>query len=415
MTSESSPVHAFLDYTIAVVMTLVALWRLPAVLYADAHRRALWGCYAGFAAALWLSTRAVMNALRRIPVVDLDVLLKHYVSIAAILAILTYVAAMYGRHTGPVVPRHVAVSGWIARVAYRYAFGAVALLTLLFFTVVHRARPSQDFVADHTGEWGAAAYLTVFYVYLIAASAVCGYQWTGAFRRAETALLRTGLLMMSIAMWIGVLYTAVRIALIWLAVADALSRSAEQRIVTVTAYMVVVLFLLFAAGVSIPVVAAIRTRWQAWRALRRLYPLWRDLMTAFPGTSFTPTASRLREMTRFSLPVDIRLDRWVADIADAVDALRHFAPPALFLAAEDAAEEHPDPQPAAEAYWIKAALQAVAGNARRAAPSAPLPAKPFVDSDAHLSWLLRVQSAYEHVTTAQAQQLLAQTAQEPAT
>ena len=96
--------HALFDYATAVVMTVIALWRLPAVRYGDAHRRALWGCYAGFAAALWLSTEAVQRWLNDAPVVDLAVLIKHYVSTAAILAILTYVSATYG------IERKLAVS-----------------------------------------------------------------------------------------------------------------------------------------------------------------------------------------------------------------------------------------------------------------------------------------------------------------
>ncbi len=406
--------HALFDYATAVVMTVIALWRLPAVRYGDAHRRALWGCYAGFAAALWLSTEAVQRWLNDAPVVDLAVLIKHYVSTAAILAILTYVSATYGKTDQPVIPRHVAISRGITRVAYKGALGTIALMTVLFFTVVHRATPSKDFVADHTGQWGATAYLTLFYIYLIAASAVCGYQWTSAFRRAETVLLRIGLLLMSIAMWIGVAYTAIRIALIWLAVAAPLSRATEQEVVNVTAWMVVVLFLLFAAGATIPTGYAAAARWRAWNALRRLYPLWHDLVTAFPGTAFAPPASRLRELVRFSLPVDVRLDRWVADITDAVNKLRYYAPSELLFLAEDATEEHADPQPAAEAYWIKAALQAVADGTRLPVPSAALPAKPIANTGAQQAWLLRVQKAYAGITDAQARQLLTDAAQESA-
>ncbi len=52
------------------------------------------------------------------------------------------------------------------------------LLTVLFFTVVDRSTPSDRFVADHAGQWGGATlYMSVFYLYLGAASAVCAYQW----------------------------------------------------------------------------------------------------------------------------------------------------------------------------------------------------------------------------------------------
>ena len=105
-----------LGYVVAGLMTAVALWRLPSALWGDVHRRALWGCYAGFAAALWLKTEAVRLALNRSPVTDLAVLLKHYVSTGAILAILSYIVAVYGRHgDGGPVPRHVAVARYLVR------------------------------------------------------------------------------------------------------------------------------------------------------------------------------------------------------------------------------------------------------------------------------------------------------------
>ncbi|MFT9784717.1 HAD-IA family hydrolase [Streptomyces rhizosphaericola] len=64
----------YFKYLTAAVMTVIVVWRFPAVRYADAHRRALWGGYAGFAVALWLYTPAAMHAANHIPVVDLSAL-----------------------------------------------------------------------------------------------------------------------------------------------------------------------------------------------------------------------------------------------------------------------------------------------------------------------------------------------------
>ena len=94
-----------LSYAIAALMTGVAVWRLPAVLYGDAHRRSLWTCYAGFAAALWLNSPAVKSYLNNSPVTDLSILAKHYVSILVILAICTFVVTNYGKTEGDEVSR----------------------------------------------------------------------------------------------------------------------------------------------------------------------------------------------------------------------------------------------------------------------------------------------------------------------
>lgn len=101
--------------------------------------------------------------------------------------------------------------------AYKAGVVGVLLLTTLFFTVVDRKTPSADFVADHAGEWGAAIYMNVFCFFPLFTTAVCGYQWTRAARRAETAIMRIGLVLMAIAMWMGLVYVAARMALIWVA------------------------------------------------------------------------------------------------------------------------------------------------------------------------------------------------------
>jgi hypothetical protein len=400
-------VLAFIEYLAAVVMTVVAVWRVPAVRYGDAHRRALWGGYAGFAAALWLSTPAAMHAMDRIPVVDIDALLKHFASTSAILAALTYVATSYGKTSASVVPRHVAVSRWIARVAYKAGVVGVVLLTVLFFTVVDRRTPSADFVTDHAGQWGAAIYMSVFYFFPLITTAVCGYQWTSAARRAETSIMRVGLVLMAISMWMGLIYVTARLTLIWVAVAAPLSPVVEQDVVKATAMWMNALFLLVAVGASIPTAEAAVARWRTWRTSYVLYPLWHDLMEAFPGTSLYPPGSRLREFTRSHTPSDVRLDRWTQDIADASDKLRYFAPAELLFVAEEAVASHPDFQSAAEAYWVKAALLAVANRQPSQQPSGPLQTKPFIDTNGEAAWLVRVHRAYSEITTAEAQELLA--------
>ncbi|MFF2657317.1 MAB_1171c family putative transporter [Kitasatospora sp. NPDC058032] len=398
---------ALAAYTAATTMTAVAVWRLPAVLYGDAHRRALWGCYLGFALALWLKSPAVIDLMNRQPITDLSVLLKHYVSTLAILAILTYVVASYGKTDEAVIPRHVAVARWIERVAWKAATGMLALMTVLFFTVVDRSRPSTDFVPDHAGQWGAVLYETIFYVYLGTASAVTCYQWSSARRRAETRLLRTGLGLMAIAMAIGVAYVAIRTTFMWVTLAAPLGTDFNHDLGVYTEFMQIALFMIFAAGVSIPTTNAAASRWRTWRALWNLYPLWRDLVDAFPTVPFQKPASRWREVLRTDPPMDIRLDRWTQDIADVVEQLRHHASPMLLPVIEEAVDGTSDPQAAGEALWIKAALANVRAGRRSAVPAPALPSKPIASTHAEVTWLLRVGEAFSATTDRQVQELLA--------
>ncbi|MFJ5546745.1 MAB_1171c family putative transporter [Streptomyces sp. NPDC093225] len=396
----------YFKYLTAAVMTIIAVWRFPAVRYADAHRRALWGGYAGFAVALWLYTPVAMRTVDLIPVVDLSALLRHFASTAAILAALTYVATSYGRSSESIVPRHVAVSRWIARASYKAGAIGVTLLTILFFTVVDRAAPSQSFLIDHAGQWGAAVYMTVFYFFPFITTAVCGYQWTRAARQAESTSMRVGLGLMGFSMWMGLVHTVARVGILWGAVIVPMRSSTVELLVDATAIWMNLLFLIVAVGASIPTTRAAAARWKTWRTLYKIHPLWFDLVEAFPGTSLYPPGSRLAELVHMRVPSDVRLDRWTQDIADACEKLRYYAPKELLFAAEDRTASHADPEPATEAYWIKAALQAADAAPANRCAAAPLKAKPFVDTDSEAAWLTRVSTVYSHITTDQARTLL---------
>ncbi|WP_405714358.1 MULTISPECIES: MAB_1171c family putative transporter [unclassified Streptomyces] len=402
-------------YLVAVLMTAVALWRMPAALWGDEEdkrRRALWGCYAGFAAALWTKTRAVRIGLNDSAVTDLAVLIKHYTATIAILAILSYIVAIYGRYPdGGTVPRHVRFARAIQQVAAKASIATLILLTVLFFTVVDRSVPSDRFVSDHAGQWGATLYMSVFYLYLGAASAVCAYQWALATAGAGLRHLRVGLGMMTFAMFIGVGYTVSRTLFLWVSVIDTPSESFALRFDEITEAAQVVLFAFFAVGASIPALSKGQRRAKLWRAQVKLHGLWRELMTAFPEQPFDPPASLTRELTRFGTPADLRIDRWAADIADAVEKLRHYVPDTLLPAAKDAAAadgttDAEKAGPLAEAYWIKAALAAKAGGAS-ASTAAAIETQHATDQDGEVAWLVRVAAAYRTVPQDRAARVLA--------
>ncbi|MCX4963548.1 hypothetical protein OHA98_01700 [Streptomyces sp. NBC_00654] len=408
-------------YLIAGLMTAVALWRMPAALWGDEEdkrRRALWGCYAGFAVALWTKTRAVRIGLNNSAVTDLAVLIKHYTATIAILAILSYIVAIYGRYPdADGVPRHVRFARLVQQIAAKASVATLILLTVLFFTVVDRSVPSDRFVSDHAGQWGATLYMSVFYLYLGAASAVCAYQWALATADARLRHLRVGLGMMTFAMFIGVGYTVSRTLFLWVSVVDRPSEDFALRFDEITEAAQLVLFAFFAVGASIPAFSKGAHRAKLWRAQVKLHALWYELMAAFPDQPFDPPGSLARELTRFDTPADLRIDRWAADIADAVEKLRHYVPDGLLpAAARAAAEDTRDPRrtgPLTDAYWIRAALAAKASGAP-AGPAAAVAAQhtaeqdgeTATDQDGEVARLVRVADACRTITEARVRRLL---------
>ncbi|MFD9485064.1 MAB_1171c family putative transporter [Streptomyces sp. NPDC059991] len=396
-------------YLIAALMTAVALWRMPAALWGDEEdrrRRALWGCYAGFAVALWTKTKFVRITLNDSEVTDLAVLIKHYTATIAILAILSYIVAIYGHFPDEgAIPRHVRFARTVQRVAAKASVATLILLTVLFFTVVDRSVPSDRFVSDHAGQWGATLYMSVFYLYLGASSAVCAYQWALATGNTQVRHLRVGLGMMTFAMFIGVAYTLSRTLFLWVSVADRPSKSFALEFDEITEASQIVLFAFFALGASVPACRKGWRRLRLWRAQARLHPLWYGLMTAFPDQPFEPPTPLLRELTRFDTPADLRIDRWAADIADAVEKLRHYVPDELL----DAAKEAAGPEaagPLADAHWIKAALAAKADGAP-AGRAAAIEPQHATDQDGEVAWLVRVAAAYKTIPYDRAREVLA--------
>lgn len=115
--------------------------------------------------------------------------------------------------------------------------------------------PSDRFVSDHAGEWGATLYMSVFYLYLGAASAVCAFQWALATLDTRRRHLRIGLGMMTFAMFIGVGYTVSRTLFLWISVVDEPSEAFALRFDEVTEAAQLVLFAFFALGASVPAFA----------------------------------------------------------------------------------------------------------------------------------------------------------------
>ncbi|AJC54989.1 MAB_1171c family putative transporter [Streptomyces sp. 769] len=389
---------------VAVAMTAVALWRLPGARYGDPLRRTLWGCSAGFAVALWARFPPVRAALGHLGIIDVDVLVKYFASIVAALSLANY-SATSCLLAGDNAPRHIGASRKIARIAQRSAVVVVPAMVALFFFAIDRRHPSQDFAHEHAGEWGAMAFMTCFYAYLGASAWTAAYQWTHISRRAEHGSLRIGLALGAASTWLYTVYAVVRLAHMWLAtLVPALPRM-SQTVVPASDAISVLAAILFAAGASLPTTHVAADRWKTWRSLWRLHAFRRDLARAFPEVTFQPAGSRLREMTRLAPPLDVRLDRWIQEIGDAVNLLRHHATADLWPAAEHEALGYADPEPAAEALWIKAALESRRQSCESSVSAEPLPDKPFATSEGEALWLVRVQTVYAQIGMEQVRRL----------
>ncbi|MGW7007559.1 MAB_1171c family putative transporter [Streptomyces sp. NPDC054933] len=397
---------------VCIAMTIVALWRLPAIRYGDPLRRALWGCSAGFAVALWTRFPPVKHTIDQVGIVDFDALVKYLVSMGASLALLSYAVTSYGV-SGDDAPRHIAICRRVARVSRRATIVVIPLMVLLFFTVIPRKQPSQDFAADHAGQLGAALFMTCFYLYLGSSAATCAYQWTHVSRRAESAVLRTGLTLGAASTWLYTAYSLLRLCYMWIAEFAPTGPALDAKVAAVGDALNVLAATLFAAGASLPTTGVAAQRWSSWRMLWRLYPLRRDLTKQFPGVTFQPPAGRIREITRLWPPVDVRLDRVIQECGDAVDQLRHYATPELWSVVSEATAGHSDPETAAEAYWIAAALRSAANGRRSPLPVQALPDKPFATSQAEAWGLARVQAVYGGISAGEITVILARAGEPP--
>ncbi|MFD3905681.1 hypothetical protein HXS80_05840 [Streptomyces sp. CB04723] len=371
-------------WAVAIGMTITAVWRLPALRHGDPMQRALWECSAAFAATVWCRVPQVKQALDNSPVTDLSALLKYQTSLVAILAALRYITAVYGEPSEG-SDRHIAMSRRISHVAHTCALTAVVVQLLLFFTVVDRSHPSTDFADAQAGHWGGALFLTIQYTYLGVAAATCCYQWARAARRAEQRALRIGLAFMATAMAIYTIYPILRTAMTWFPPEVS---AVTMRTVADSVNMVVAC--LWGVGAVVPSTMALSTRWNAWRALQGLRPLWSDLMNAFPDLALQRPGARITESLRFAPSLDVRLDQRIQEIAGGIEQLRHHASPDLLSVAEDLAESHADPEAAAEAYWIRAAQQSQKSGRRSAIPSRKLREKPLTSVTAEANWLARI-------------------------
>ncbi|MBB5938657.1 hypothetical protein [Streptomyces zagrosensis] len=273
---------------LAIVVALVvqAVWRLPAALRGGGGQPALAGALAAFAGAWWVRWDAGRGVIDMVGVTDLATLVKHVLTIVGICALLAYVTALYADAGHAASARHVRIAAAVRRLALGTSLATITVLVLVFFLLLDRARPVADspyFMTRHAGTVSLAVYMGLIYLYVAAATCVCGYQWAHAARRAHRPMLRAGLTMMAVAMALAVLYATSRAAYGVLIAVREVSPAFVTAQEAATDTLLHLAFVLWLLGIIAPTISALTARWRARRMVVALYPIWRDLARAVPS------------------------------------------------------------------------------------------------------------------------------------
>ncbi|MFH9090904.1 MAB_1171c family putative transporter [Streptomyces sp. NPDC017673] len=392
------------------LLLLQTALRFPAALRGRHRGRSLSGAFAAFAAAWWLRTDSGRFVVNQLGVNDLPTLLKHVLAIIGICELLTYISDVY--HDEDTTARHIKISSLVHRTAARASLATVLCLAALFFLALDRSKTFADspyFVGRHVGEPALILYLGLFNAYTGAAAGVCAYQWGRAARLAARKTLRAGLTMMTGGMTLLVLYAVLRTAYVTaITIRPALAEagSVQEHVTDSTLYAG---FLLWMLGSITPATHALASRIRAIKALVGLHRLWRDLVLAVDGIALhqpsealgghraAAVINTLRDIFAHDTTPQITLGRYVTEIRDVTHELRRRAPSDLFQRARRLAEAEghtaEDADAVAEAYWLKAALDAA--DAPAGAPVAFYTASD--DFASEVTWLQRVARAYRQV------------------
>lgn len=383
---------------VTVLSWVLVLWRLASAWH-DAQRRALWGIIATLALALTFKLPAVKDGITHgTGIVDLAVLIKHWMIILMIVPTFAYVAAIYGRSddgTEPIVrSERINIDRWARIIVPVSALVASLAMALIFILAIPRPHPTEHFIPEHAGELAASAYIGIFYVFLGGSCILAFSLFATAARRAPSGTLRTALVLLSCAYGLGIVYTLHRSAFVLASLIGVGFPGGVDGTETITEAEQLGMMVLFLVGVTVGATKTASDRVCTWNRLARLWPLWHDLATALPQVLLTGRATgRVGDRLKVTL-LPVRLESRIAEIRDAVLTLRHYVTDAAHAdAASSAAADGHTGRTAAivtEALWIQQALNAYAAG------SPPQPAVEFTTGAGadDLEWLLEVAAAY---------------------
>ncbi|WP_262508478.1 MAB_1171c family putative transporter [Streptomyces spongiicola] len=361
-------------YAIAGLLTIQAVLRVKSALNGRRRERSLWGAFAALAVSWLCRTSAVNNLLDATGTPDLGFLVKHATAIIGICVLLRYVTAVYADADAD-VRRSARISAVVHRIAARASVGTIAVMTTAFFFLLDPPDTSTLFFLErHEGDLGLPIYMGLFYLYMGAAAAVCAVQWGGAARTTPVRSVRIGMLLMSSAMVLAVLYVLLRTAFVVTITVTTVSDSTSQTQEALTDSLLYLFSLLWGIGAIAPVSRAASERYRAVRNLLSLHWLWKELAMAAPDVvrhrpsrlfARLPLVGQALDTFRdvFASPdasLLVRLNRYTVDIRDVIFELRRRAPADLVERARDHAQSVPDDlhgtEIRAEALWIRSAL-----------------------------------------------------------
>ncbi|MFD4630206.1 MAB_1171c family putative transporter [Streptomyces sp. NPDC058284] len=417
-------------YAIAGLLLIQALLRAKSAWSGRRRERSLWGAFAALVVSWLCRTSTANDLLDSTGVLDLGFLVKHATAIVGICVLLRYVTAVYADADRAVgVRRSARISAVVHRIATRASVGTIAVMAATFIFLLNPPDTSTLFFLErHEGDLGLPIYMGLFYLYMGAAAAVCAVQWGGAARVTPVRSVRIGMLLMSCAMVLAVLYVLLRTAFVVAITVTTVSDGTSQAQETLTDSLLYLFSLLWGIGAIAPVSRAGSERYRAARSLLSLHWLWRELAMAAPDVVRYRPSQLFARLSFVGQALDtfrdvfaspdasllVRVNRYTVDIRDAIFELQRRAPTDLAERARNHAQSMPndlqDTEIQAEALWIRAALLCggPATPSKPAAP-APYPFDPGTDPRHEVPHLRAVAAAYSRIRNSEARALLATT------
>lgn len=156
--------------------------------------------------------------------------------------------------------------------------------------------------------------------------------------------------------------------------------------------------LLRAGAISVPLASAAMLALRHLQVLRRLRPLWRDLVAAVPGLTLHPIPQRRFKLRSTSAPLDVAVYRTVIEIRDAMLNLRAYVSVAtldgLHAHLEEASPQGADIAPQAAACWLHVARHAKKCGVRPLRTEHTAPVLGGSDLPGEIEFLTEVAAAY---------------------
>ncbi|GHF29134.1 hypothetical protein GCM10010218_07860 [Streptomyces mashuensis] len=219
----------------------------------------------------------------------------------------------------------------------RLAIGAVALAWTTAVVCFAVGRPDEvehprDFSTAYADAPGVVAFLVLYLAIFGSSLAGLGVLCPRYARQLGRTWLATGLRTLAAGCWLGLLYCACKLAGFVLTWAGTDVYWLSNGVAPMSASVAALLVLL---GFTLP---AVGPRAAAWRRLRRLDPLWREVTAHAPEVTIEESRWRAGWAVRWPLAdVEWRANRQMAEIRDIQRGVRrHVEPAALDIAREKA-------------------------------------------------------------------------------